>query len=458
MCYRPNLRVNLRNAFARRSVDDAGRYAFRINRIVTMNTQGENLLMLISGTVDVDDEFMAPVEVLLHNYVRAKIDRTEGLTDAAFLRLGVARVLEGDESGRAFIQSRADRVDADLGVARATWFDALHSRRRLKVLEEIASQSYRRFEKELCGRDYLKEFPELNDYPIWAVDGHQIEHACHSPRNAKGEHTSNGVIYGLCLHSGLLRPMARFQGDAVQRHEWPVFKENWRKWHEGEPRKKMPIVVADPAYIDTQYWLIEKIKKQAIIITREKENMKGTSYHNLPFDPRDPVNAGVEADELVGYSNAALRRVKYCDPKTGERFCFITTTHALRPGVVAVLYFLRWKIEKVYDVFKNKLKARKAWAVGETSSLIQSHLMALVHNLLTLFLARLEERGIREEKVHERTAERTAVTPSPVSQQMVQGFSILTCQYIRLVRHCLRYKIPWSDAIPLFRARLSAYI
>jgi len=218
----------------------------------------------------------------------------------------------------------------------------------------------------------------------------------------------------------------------------------------------MPIIVADPAYIDTQYWILEKIEKQAMIITREKENMKGTSYQGLPFEPSDPVNAGVEADEVVGYSNAVLRRIKYCDPKTGERFSFITTTYALRP--VAVLYFLRWKIEKVYDVFKNKLKAREAWAVGETSALIQSHLMALVHNLLTLFLARLESRGIREEKVYGRIAERTAAAPPPVAQQMVQGFSILTCQYIRLVRHCLRYKMPWSDAMPLFKARLSAYI
>jgi len=166
----------------------------------------------------------------------------------------------------------------------------------------------------------------------------------------------------------------------------------------------------------------------------------------------------VEGDEFVGYSDATLRRIRYRDPKTGELFIFITTTDVLRPGVIAVLYFLRWRIEKMYDVFKNKLKEQKAWAVGESATLIQSHLIALVHNLLTLFLARLEKSGIREEKVEKRIAERNAKRPPPPSQQMVQGFTILTCQFIRLLRHCLRYKTPWVDALPLFKARLAHYI
>jgi len=185
--------------------------------------------------------------------------------------------------------------------------------------------------------------------------------------------------------------------------------------------------------------------------------MKPTVYGHNPFDPNDLVNSGVEGDELVGYSDALLRRIRYRDPKTGELFIFITT-NVLRPGVVAELYFLQWRFEKMYDVFKNKLKEQKAWAVGDSATLIQSHLIALVRNLPTLFLARLEKRGIREEKVEKRIAERNAKQPPPPSPQMVQGFTILTCQFIRLLRHCLRYKTPWIDALPLFKARLANYI
>lgn len=413
--------------------------------------------MPFDNEVKVDEDFMAPVNDLLRDYIRNKLEREDGLDDRRFLYLGVTRALEGDESGRAFLQGLADRADGQ-EVARATWFDALQSKRRLSMLTEVTTTSYRYFERNLRRRDWLGAFPELRLHPVWAVDGHQIEHACHSPTNAKGEHDPSGLTYGLCLHTGLLRPLARFQGDGVRRHEWPVFKEHWRKWLVDEPRKGMPIVVADPAYIDCQYWIMEKIRRQAMVITREKENMKPTIYEPIPFDPKDPVNQGVEADELAGYSNAALRRIRYRDPATNESFVFITTCNSLRPGLIALLYFMRWKIEKVYDVFKNKLKARKSWAVGVTAALIQAHFMALLHNLLTVLLARLEDIGLSEQKLELAAIKRCLANPPPPAQQMIKYAIILTCQFIRLVRYCFRSKISWAHALPLFSLRLLAYL
>ena len=46
----------------------------------------------------------------------------------------------------------------------------------------------------------------------------------------------------------------------------------------------MPIIVVDPAYIDNQYWLLQKIHRQAMVITREKENMKPMVYGPVAFD------------------------------------------------------------------------------------------------------------------------------------------------------------------------------
>ena len=34
----------------------------------------------------------------------------------------------------------------------------------------------------------------------------------------------------------------------------------------------------------------------------------------------------------------------------------------------------------------------------------------------------------------------------------------LTCQFIRLVRHCLEHKTLWPAALPLFQQRLYAYL
>lgn len=44
------------------------------------------------------------------------------------------------------------------------------------------------------------------------------------------------------------------------------------------------------------------------------------------------------------------------------------------------------------------------------------------------------------------------------SHEMVRHAGVLTCQFIRLVRNCLRHEIAWSDALPLFRTRMEMYL
>lgn len=408
----------------------------------------------------VDDLFMEPANHLLHNYTRSGRKQGDGFTDELFLRCGVLRALEGDESGRAFLQTLADEPQVQT-LAKSTWFDAFQSPRRLSLIAEVATKSYHHFERELQDRDWLGAFEELRDCPVWAVDGHQIKHACHAIKDGNGAHVPSGMIYGMCLHHGLVRAMSRYYGDGQRPHEWPIFKQNWREWLAQDSRRGMPIFVVDPAYVDNQFWLLEKIHKQAMVITREKENMKPTIYSQEAFDRDDPVNRGVQADEFAGYSNATLRRIRYSDPATGESFAFITTCNHLRPGLVALLYFMRWKIEKVYDVFKNKLKVRKAWGSGKTCAIMQAHFVALLHNLLTLLLARLEKTGLEQRAVTARRARRRRDTPDHKrvpAQEMIRHAFPLTCQFIRTARNVLRFKIPWNDAYPIFKQRLDSYL
>ena len=416
--------------------------------------------LVLNHNITINESFAQPALDILNYYVRDVYKNDTGLSDERFLRTGLLRAIEGDESGRAFLQALADSPGA-LPLARATFFDALHSPRRLGIIREVATQSYRRFEKLLGGRDWMEKFPELKSHPLWAVDGHQIAHACHAQTDAKDNQVPSGTIYTLCLHTGLMRPLALYQGDGSRRAEIPVFRENWRESLVGEPRKGMPIVVADPAYVDNMFWVMEKIKKQAMIITREKENMTPTLYTANAFDTKDPVNKGVEADEDVYYSNAALRRVRYRDPGTGEVFVFITTCRHLRPGVIALLYLLRWKIEKVYDVFKNKLKEQKAWACGPCAAKMQAHFMALLYNLLVVLLVDLEVRGIMETKVMERMARRREETPEarrvPAFERVRHCYT-MTCQFIRLLRHAMRHRYAYNEVLPLFKLRLEAYI
>jgi hypothetical protein len=405
----------------------------------------------------VAESFYEPALALVRDYCRLRRDGL-ALSDERFLRSGIQRVMGQCDSGRDFLQARQDRGDK---LNRSTWFDALHSPRRSAMVAEVATNSYEIFTRHLAQRDWLAAFPELHGRAVWAVDGHQIAHACHAIPDAKGEQVPVGELYGMCLHSGLLRAMATFQGNGERRHEWPVFKQHLPVWLRQDRGRGLPLIVGDPAYIDILYWSEQKRLKQAAVITREKENMKPTVIGSNRFDPDDPINRGVEADETAGYTSAYLRRIVFRDPASGEVFVFLTTDHSLRPGVVALLYLLRWKIEKAYDVFKNKFHQQKAWATGKTAAHSQAHLIALTHNLLTILLCNLELIGITETKGQARLEKERSKTPAAQrvpSRECVQHAIQLTCQFIRLVRHCLDHKTRWIDALPLFQQRLSGYL
>lgn len=412
---------------------------------------------LTSDQLTVSELLFEPALRLLRDYCRHRRE-TPKYSDEQFLQGGLGRVLGHFDSGRDFIQDRQDSGEA---LARATWFDALQSARRAAMVAEVAARSYEVFDRFLAPRDWLGAFPELAGRAVWAVDGHHLEHACHAPRDAKDEFVSMGVLYGLCLHSGLQRALVPFQGDGVRRHEWPVFKQHLPDWLRQDRGEKVPIVVGDPAYIDVLHWSEQKRLRRAIIITREKENMKPTVICHHAFDPQDPVNKGVESDEMAGYTHAYMRRIVYRDPSSGECFVFLTTEDSLRPGLIALLYLLRWKIEKVFDVFKNKFHQRKAWANGAVAASTQAHLTALTHNLLSMFLVTLEQVGVREQKIERQQADRIKRRPASQrvpAQEMVRHAAQLTCQFIRLLRHCLAHRTTWDEALPHFRLRLKVYL
>ena len=407
--------------------------------------------MAIQHTVD--QKFLEPALVLVRDYCRGARNTKEGLTDERYVELGLRRALDGDESGRAFLQMLADTEQL---TARSTWFDALQSKRRLGVINEVAALSYRKFKDRLSTRDWLEGLPELGGRAVIAIDGHQIEHSCHSRCDSKGRYVPNGVLYGLCLHSGLMRPMSQFQGDGKRAHEWRIFKRDWKRWLDAEESKGLPIIQADSAYIDIQYWFMEKRAGTAVFISREKENMNPTIYGLLAFDRDDPMNVGVLSDAPAGYTSAVIRRIEYEDPQSRERFVFITNDTSLRPGVIALLYFMRWKIEKCFDVYKNKLHAQKAWATGEVAAIQQAHFMALLHNLLTCLLDELgSSSGIRELKVEVRHVKNPSSVPS---HRLLRRAYAITCQFIRLVRNLLPLKMPWNESLPLFRQRLERYL
>jgi len=409
------------------------------------------------------EAFFNPALTLLHDYCRA--EKTDGaLPDALFIRLGLRRCLDHYDSGRDFLQELADGGEP---LARATFFDALHQSRRLVIVEEVVARLAAHVAEEMVEVDWLASVPGLADREVWAVDGHQIEHACHAVRDAKQARVPPGCIFALDLHQGLMHALDAHQGDGRRTHEMKTFRACLPAHVARKRRPRRPIIIVDMAYIDNSFWTRLRLAdaNSPVLITRQKGNMKPFSHGSLPFDRADPLNAGVVDYEMVGFDNALnMWRVTYKDPETGAAFVFLTSDGTLLPGVVALLYRLRWKIEKTFNTFKSKLHLIKAWANGNTAQEIQAHFSVLTHNLLALLLHRLyANHDIAEQKLvarHEAAADVRSARGIPhhpfycIAKLALQ----LSCQFIRLVRTLLRRPILWHEALPLFKLRLAAYI
>ncbi len=414
------------------------------------------------------DQVLSPAVHTLDNYIRG-VHRDGPLDDIRFVRLVVCRVLSQAASGRDFLQMADDVLGEP--VARSSFFGSLHCTRRLRMLGMLNAELVMR--NKSSTNDLLAGFPELGDVPVFAVDGHHVEHAVHSPDDRKGSKVSSNNLYLLCLHSALLWNLGAVQGDGRHGHEMPVFRRRINPWLELMERRKgkpSPILVGDPAFLDKEFWTLMEIRgSKARFITRTKANMKPIVYDSNGWDVGNAVNQGVEADLLVGFDGAmTMRIVRYRDPETGTPYEFLTSVGDLEPGLVAVLYLSRWRIEKVFDTTKNKLEETKSWAVGQTPREIRAHLVALTHNLLVLLRGELgREHGVREEKVErkhegqvterERRAQAAGRRVAPV-QRLLPVAVQLTAQYIRSIRNGILVGMRWIAALRHLRDAMIAYL
>lgn len=422
---------------------------------------------LLPKPTDFDTDFYAPITDLVGSYSReAKEDLT--LPDMEFVKLGVQRCLGAYDSGRHFLQELSDD---GRDLPRATFFHALQDPRRLRVLAALCAKLAQRSAALLAGVDWLaQELPGLGPRPVFAVDGHHIEHACHALRDGKDRHTTNGTLYALNLRTGIIEALALHSGNGRRMHEIKALKKVLKSFLDRAKGRGRPIIVGDMAYVDNTYWPRHRFedKDAPDLITREKENMRPMSAIALPIDRTNPVNAHVIASELVGFGNGFQQlRVTYRDPEKPadqEPLVFLCTDTKMQPGEVAILYQLRWKIEKTYHTYKSKLHERKAWATGPIAQEIQSHLITVTHNLLTLLLHKLDkDHGIREEKVlkkHDKREKARALQglPDLIFYRIARKALQQTHQFIRLVSHVLGRKRPWHELLPLFRMRLTTYL
>ena len=426
--------------------------------------------LLERGTEEV---FLAPLHEAAHDWNRALRQSENGVSDEAFLKLGVHRVLRNNESGRDFLQSAIDRLK--LPVQKSAFFNLFHSSRRLQIVEDTAAGLYR----DACRRietDLLKDFPQLEGMDIIAGDGHLLAAACHAKRDKKGRKVAPSSLFMLNVRNGLVFPLAAVQGDGKYEHELPVLRNHLpdflQKQRRGHALKKV-LMLLDPAFIDTVFWtnLDHAHKLGVLVIIPEKKSLNIYHYETIDFDRNDPINIGVISCELVGFENpdsATARRIVYRDPETGKTYRFLTTAMDLPPGLVALLYLLRWRIEKVFDVFKNKLHEGKAWGNGRTCQLMQAHFVCMTYNLILLLSDTLKQGfGIEPLKLYRKRE--NALAKREIEAEKQGGFinplirmivipSQISCQFIRSLRNAIDLRKRFREHLPDFRRTLECYL
>ena len=414
---------------------------------------------------------IADVVDIAFDYVRSK-RACKGISDRDFTILNISRALSDAHSGRDFLQEQFDRGNFEFGFS--TYFDALASLRRLNMFREVTNSLYKDMQETMLAHkvDHLDIFPELRDRVIIAGDGHCIEHACHAKKRKSGRFACESSIHLLDLHTGLVNHLTIVQGNGDRAHEMPVLREAIQTWRAALPKQsKPPILIYDRAAIDKIFWSrMARAKNDGVkVITRPKVNMVFSLRCDLPVDTSLEVNKGIIKLELVGQENsAAMRLITYLNPEDGIVYEFLTTADDLEPGVVAWLYFLRWKIEKCFDVFKNKMYERKGWATSSAAQEIQARACCAAYNLLQVFKLLITERAdLKKDKLQKKrarnlesrecTANKKGLSVHPF-QYTISHLYQLSQQFIRLIRNLLLDTRTLRELLPLFRKRMELYL
>lgn len=98
------------------------------------------------------------------------------ISDSDFLLSGIHRVLDSTDSGRDHLQKMA--ASLPIPVKRSSYFESLKSERRLAHTQEV-SRNICNAMPEVIPDLLAKALPVIDDYEVFAGDGHWHSHATH---------------------------------------------------------------------------------------------------------------------------------------------------------------------------------------------------------------------------------------------------------------------------------------
>ena len=392
----------------------------------------------LSGTSEVRNQFLDPLRVVYDQATTRRKCPAE--PDWDWLTKGVERVLSNVRSGRDFLQTFQMFWSRELQVG--PYFETLASARRLGMVAECSALLRRRV--EACRRSPLAQFEALASFDLYAGDGHYLEHATHDPMIGE-THWPTGHFFALNLKSQSLFPLvlADLAGRKKEHDIRALKRQSVAMLRQGAGKGRKVMWVWDKAVVDLPFWQ-ERKASGIYFLSLRKAGMCLPLEQERAIDGTQPINQGVTADRVVtDRRGIRVREITFCDPRDGEVYVYLTSELTLEPGLLALLYKTRWEIEKVFDETKTKLAEKKSWATTTTAKEMQSHFVAIVHNLLLLLQDGHQQQGVENTAEIQRRQKRLDQQESdldktgqtlPLVYRILQRFTQATFKLIRWLR------------------------
>ena len=393
----------------------------------------------LSGTSsEVRNQFLEPLHAV---FLQATtIRKCPAESDWDWLTKGVDRVLSSVRSGRDFLQSFQRFWSREIQVG--PYFETLASARRLGMVAECSALLRRQV--DALRPSPLSQFESLAVFDLYAGDGHYLEHATHDPMQEE-THWPTGHFFALNLKSQSLFPLtlADLAGRKKEHDVRALKRQSVAQLRLGAGKGRKVLWVWDKAVVDLPFWQ-ERKASGIYFLSLRKEGMCLDVEQERVIDGSQPINQGVTADRVVtDRRGIRVREITFCNPCDGAVYVYLTSEMTLEPGLLVLLYKTRWEIEKVFDETKTKLQEKKSWATTTTAKEMQSHFVAIMHNLLLLLQDWQRQQGVentaeiqrRQKRLDPQEAElkKTGRT-LPLIYTLLQRFTQATFKLIRWLR------------------------
>lgn len=169
-------------------------------------------------------------------------------------RNGIVENFVQEPSGRAFLQKLFDSGRSIL--KRSLFFETLKSKRRLKLCREVSLSLYKKMGINNRQADPFARFAALDEYDIYAGDGHYHAAADHDVKKA-GKKYPTRHFYSVDLRAHALKhlTLADTSGIRKREHDTRALKRlDIETLRQSAPKSRKVVYVWDRAGIDFFQW------------------------------------------------------------------------------------------------------------------------------------------------------------------------------------------------------------